>query len=82
MSGISVRGVTKSFGRQPVLKRVSLEIQPGHTLAIVGPSGVGKSVLLKLIMGILQPEEGEVVVFGRSITTARSEREKTISGPI
>lgn len=73
---ISVRNVSKRFGSQQVLRDVNLEIEPGRTTAIVGPSGVGKSVLLKLIMGILKPEQGEIYVAGRSITAARSERER------
>lgn len=73
---ISVRNVTKRFGAQVVLRNVSLEIEPGLTTTIVGPSGVGKSVLLKLIMGIMTPEKGEVLIDGESITKARTEREK------
>ncbi len=70
---ITVRNVSKSFGPQQVLKNVSLEIEPGKTTAVVGPSGVGKSVLLKLIMGILAPDEGEIFVGGENITRARTE---------
>lgn len=75
---ISVRGVSKSFGQQRVLNNISLELQEGQTTAIVGPSGVGKSVLLKLIMGIMQPECGEILVYGENITTARNERAKNL----
>ena len=73
---ISVQGVSKRFGAQVVLNRVSLEIEDGKTTTIVGPSGVGKSVLLKLIMGILAPDEGEVFIAGESITAARTEAER------
>ncbi|MEZ4755076.1 MAG: ATP-binding cassette domain-containing protein, partial [Bdellovibrionota bacterium] len=73
---ISVRNVHKRFGSQVVLDGISMDIPEGDTLAIVGPSGVGKSVLLKLIMGIMQPDKGEVIVFGDNITEARSETEK------
>lgn len=71
---ISVRNVYKSFGAQVVLDGISIEIEPGKTTAIVGPSGVGKSVLLKLIMGIMQPDSGEIYIGGDNITVARSER--------
>ena len=73
---ISIRDVYKSFGSQHVLRGVSLEIEPGKTTAIVGPSGVGKSVLLKLIMGIMTPDKGSIEVGGQSITEARSEESK------
>lgn len=59
-----------------MLDGVSLEIRPGQTTAVVGPSGVGKSVLLKLIMGILAPEKGEIFVDGRNITRAKNEEER------
>lgn len=73
---ISVRNVYKSFGSQVVLDGLTMEIEPGKTTAVVGPSGVGKSVLLKLIMGILSPDEGEIYIEGESITAARSESRK------
>ncbi len=73
---ISVRGLHKRFGRQVVLDGVNLEIEPGKTLAIVGPSGVGKSVLLKLIMGMMAPEAGEITVCGENMTKASSESER------
>jgi phospholipid/cholesterol/gamma-HCH transport system ATP-binding protein len=73
---ISVKNLHKRFGSQVVLSGVNLEIEPGKTTAVVGPSGVGKSVLLKLIMGIMTPDEGEVLIGGHSMTSARSERSK------
>lgn len=73
---IEVQNIHKSFGTQVVLNGISLTIETGRTTTIVGPSGVGKSVLLKLIMGILQPDQGEIKIFGENITEARSEREK------
>jgi len=75
---IVVRNVSKRFGKQVVLDNVSLHIKKGETVAVVGPSGVGKSVLLKLVMGLLEPDEGEVLVCGENITAAKREsaREK------
>lgn len=73
---ISIRGVHKRFGDQVVLNGIDMEIEPGKTTAIVGPSGVGKSVLLKLIMGIMEPEAGEIFVCGENITKARGERRR------
>ncbi len=76
MKVISIQNVSKSFGTQHVLKNVSLDISQGETVAIVGPSGVGKSVLLKIIMGVMQPDSGKVEVCGENITIANSEAEK------
>jgi phospholipid/cholesterol/gamma-HCH transport system ATP-binding protein len=55
-------GVKKRFGTQQVLQGVDLEIPPGKLTTIIGPSGEGKSVLLKHMIGLLQPDEGEVWV--------------------
>jgi phospholipid/cholesterol/gamma-HCH transport system ATP-binding protein len=71
---ISVRNIYKRFGSQVVLEGVTLDIEPGKTTAVVGPSGVGKSVLLKLIMGIMTPDRGEVYIGGENMTAARTER--------
>lgn len=73
---ISVRNLHKSFGKQLVLNGINLEIEIGRTTAIVGPSGVGKSVLLKLIMGLLSPDRGEVLIDGKNITKAETEAER------
>ncbi|MCO6429617.1 MAG: ATP-binding cassette domain-containing protein [Deltaproteobacteria bacterium] len=73
---ISIRNIHKRFGAQIVLNGINLDIEPGKTTTIVGPSGVGKSVLLKLIMGILEPDNGEILIFGKNITKARSERQR------
>lgn len=70
---ISVRKVSKRFGAQVVLDNISLDIEPGMTTAVVGPSGVGKSVLLKLMLGILEPDSGEILIDGCNITATRSE---------
>lgn len=57
---IRLVGVHKSFGAHKVLQGVDLEVPAGKTTVIVGPSGTGKSVLLKLIVGLLKPDRGEV----------------------
>src|SRR3954469_17483977 len=64
---IQLRDVTMRFGRQTVLNRVALDIRPHENLAVIGESGCGKTVLLKLIVGLLRPTEGDVVFEGRSI---------------
>jgi len=70
MSGhyIEFRDVTKWFGENCVLDRVSFFVEPGETCVIMGRSGVGKSVALKHIMGFLKPDEGRIFVAGEDIT--------------
>ena len=64
---ISLRGVTKSFGSHTVLSDVTFDVPKGKTTAILGPSGTGKSVLLKNIIGLLRPDAGEIWVEGEQI---------------
>ncbi|AJE02575.1 ABC transporter ATP-binding protein [Geobacter pickeringii] len=63
--------VQKSFGSQVVLDRLTLEVPPGKITAVIGPSGEGKSVLLKHMIGLLQPDAGKVFVEGEDITVMR-----------
>ena len=67
--GVQVRGLRKSFDGQEVLKGIDLEIQPGEIFVIMGPSGSGKSVLLKHIIGLDPPDAGEILINGESIQT-------------
>jgi phospholipid/cholesterol/gamma-HCH transport system ATP-binding protein len=65
---VSVRDVHKSFGRKPVLRGVDLEVRRGETIVVLGGSGSGKSVLLKHVNGLLQPDRGEVEVLGCAVS--------------
>ena len=65
---IQVESLSKSFGEQTVLKRISLEITQGETLAVLGRSGTGKSVLLKLIIGLHKPDSGSIRLNGEAVT--------------
>jgi phospholipid/cholesterol/gamma-HCH transport system ATP-binding protein len=67
--GLVVRGLCRNFGAQEVLKGVSFEVQPGEIFVIMGPSGSGKSVLLKHLIGLEEPDAGEILINGESITT-------------
>ncbi len=60
--------VTKSFNSQVVLNRLNLEVPEGEITAVIGPSGEGKSVLLKHMIGLLKPDSGQVFVDGEEIT--------------
>jgi len=68
---IKLTDVHKSFGAQKVLNGLNLEIPEGKVTAIIGPSGEGKSVLLKHIIGLLQPDSGQIEVDGESILGLR-----------
>ncbi len=68
---VSFRNVVKSFGRQTVLDDVTLDIPRGQTTVIIGPSGTGKSVFIKLLVGLLRPERGQILVGGEDITRMR-----------
>ena len=66
---IELRGVRKRFGEQVVLDGVDFEVREGETLALLGPSGTGKSVLLKHINGLIRPDAGKVIVDGLEVAT-------------
>jgi len=66
-SGIEIRHVSLTFEDNPVLKDVSFRVAAGETLVLLGVTGSGKSVLLKLILGLLKPDEGQVLVDGEDL---------------
>jgi phospholipid/cholesterol/gamma-HCH transport system ATP-binding protein len=68
---IRIHGLWRSFGRQPVLRGVDLDVATGEIMIIIGRSGGGKSVLLKHLLGLLRPDAGAVLVDGTDITQLR-----------
>lgn len=75
---IKVENLVKSFGQQKVLNGVSLELKKGELLAVIGGSGAGKSVLLKHLVGLLDPDSGSVDIEGKRISN-KSETEKSFA---
>ncbi len=73
---IKIINLKKRFGSQVVLDGINLEIEQGKTTAIIGPSGTGKSVLLKIVTGLLLADGGEVLIDGESMTQAASDDER------
>jgi phospholipid/cholesterol/gamma-HCH transport system ATP-binding protein len=65
---IGFRGVKKAFGRKVVFSDLTLDVLRGETLTIMGVSGCGKSVLLKMLIGLLKPDAGEILFDGRDVT--------------
>jgi phospholipid/cholesterol/gamma-HCH transport system ATP-binding protein len=69
---IAVSDLHKSLGGAPVLRGIDLLIEAGEVLALIGPSGTGKSVLLKHIVGLLDPDDGDVFIENRSVRRANA----------
>ena len=67
--GVAVRGLRKSYGDQLVLKGLTFEVEQGEIFVIMGPSGSGKSVLLKHVIGLEIPDAGDIFIEGQSIHT-------------
>lgn len=67
---IQMENISKSFNTHLVLNKLSLTVNQGETLVIIGKSGCGKSVLLKLIIGLLKPETGRILIEGKNIIKA------------
>src|SRR3712207_5021492 len=64
---VVVEGLTKSFGQQNVWSDVTLTLPPGEISVLLGPSGTGKSVFLKSLVGLLKPDRGRIVIHGTDI---------------
>jgi len=65
---VAFRNVSIAFDGPPVLQDVSFSVAPGETRILLGPAGVGKSVLLKLVNGLLRPDQGSIELFGQDIS--------------
>lgn len=76
---IQIIDVYKSFGAKKVLQGVSLEVERGETMVVIGQSGSGKSVLLKHLIGLLKPDRGEILIDGQSITALGEDELQRVS---
>ncbi|HUR01363.1 MAG TPA: ABC transporter ATP-binding protein [Nonomuraea sp.] len=68
---IEIRGLTKSFGRQMIWRDVTLTLPAGEISVLLGPSGTGKSVLLKTLVGLLRPDSGSITIEGQDVCRLR-----------
>ena len=66
---IEVKGLTKNFGKQPVLQGINLDVYPGEIMVVMGGSGCGKSTFLRHLIGSINPDKGNIKLFGQEITT-------------
>jgi phospholipid/cholesterol/gamma-HCH transport system ATP-binding protein len=79
---IEIKELAKRFGAQVILDGVNLEVQEGETMALLGPSGTGKSVLLKHIIGLIRPDAGEVIVDGQNVAALGRKELSALRGTI
>jgi|SRR6201993_68079 len=70
---VEIEHLKKSFGTNEVLKDISLKIEQGQNMVVFGKSGSGKSVLIKCLVGLLEPDEGKVVILGKDIIELKNE---------
>jgi len=77
---LSARGIVNRFGKQVVHDKLSLDIAAGEILGIAGGSGSGKSVLLKTLVGLRQPDSGEVLFHGKAVQTISASERATLIG--
>jgi manganese/zinc/iron transport system ATP- binding protein len=68
---LSVRALTVSYGKRPVLRSVSFDVPRGKLIGIVGPNGAGKSTLLKAMLGLIEPNGGSVRIYGQPVGNCR-----------
>lgn len=77
---IAISGVTKSYGTNHVLKGIDLEVYPGETMVIIGPSACGKTVLLKCIIGLEKPDSGKLLIDGEdTVGFSRGDRNRIMA---
>jgi len=77
---IEIRDLAKRLGGKRVLDGVDLDVQKGETLVVLGPSGTGKSVLLKHIIGLMQPDRGSIKIDGEEIVGVRASEMDRVRG--
>ncbi|MBP9829576.1 MAG: ATP-binding cassette domain-containing protein [Proteobacteria bacterium] len=75
---ISVKNLHKSFGDNHVLRGISLDLKEKESLGIIGGSGTGKSILIKCILGLIEPDSGEILINGKNIVGARSAKRQQL----
>ena len=78
MSKITVKNLEKSFGKGKVLENIGFEVDDGKVVSLLGPSGCGKTTTLKVIAGLLQPDEGAIFIGDQNITKLPSEKRGTV----
>src|SRR5690606_29571789 len=73
---IDIQNLNKNYGKQTVLKDIDLSFQSGQSIALIGPNGSGKTTLIKIILGLVIPDSGNIFVHGKDIRTGPDYRKK------
>jgi ABC-2 type transport system ATP-binding protein len=74
MSTIQVSNISKSFGALKAVDEVSFNIEPGEIFAMLGPNGAGKTTILRMVLDIFKPDQGQIEIFGGPISDAKKDR--------
>ncbi|MCF6355785.1 MAG: ABC transporter ATP-binding protein [Candidatus Polarisedimenticolaceae bacterium] len=77
---LSLSGVRKGFPGKEVLKSIDLQVAPGQLVALVGNNGQGKTTLMKLVLGLLTPDTGEILINGETVAASRTTSQKALFG--
>ncbi len=77
MAMLEIRGVSKAYGKTPVLRGIDLSVEPGELMFLLGPSGCGKSTLLRIVAGLIRQDAGSVVLGGRDVSALPPESRNT-----
>ena len=64
---VSIKGLSKSFKEKHILKDINLDIHKAENVVVLGKSGSGKSTLIKCMIGLMEPDEGEICIFGQDM---------------
>src|ERR1700761_3625765 len=75
---IHIKGLKKAFGSKEVLKNINLEVKRGENVVVLGKSGMGKSVTIQCIVGMLIPDDGELTVFGEDVASLNEKELKEL----
>ncbi|MEI6399675.1 MAG: ATP-binding cassette domain-containing protein, partial [Pseudomonadota bacterium] len=73
---IQLKGVKISFGEEPLLKNITFSVGPGERIGLLGPGGCGKTTILKILLGLLIPDEGTVTMMGHDVVAMKSDTER------
>ena len=79
---LTIRNLSKHLGSRLILDNINLDVYPGEIFGFLGPNGSGKTTTIKLMLGLLRMEQGEIRICGRNIVTDFEEAVKSVGGII